>query len=99
MAVAATLAVLTGGTFARDAVQPPVAGTSIHDFLSRHWKRPLAPQGTPPTTFSTLEASLAPESCGTCHPAQQADWKTSHHARAMRPGVTGTAEGALKERS
>jgi hypothetical protein len=69
MAVAATLAVLKGGTFARNAVQRPVDGTSIHDFLSRHWKRPLAPQGSRPARFSTLETSLAPESCGTCHPA------------------------------
>jgi cytochrome c554/c'-like protein len=89
MAVAAILAVLTGGIFARDAVPRAVDGTSIHEFLSRHWMRPLAPQGAPPATFSKLEASLAPKSCGTCHPAQQADWKTSHHARAMGPGVTG----------
>ncbi len=65
----------------------PAAGTA--DFLARHWRQPLAPQGPAPPGFSPLERSLAPESCGTCHPAQLADWKTSHHARSMGPGVAG----------
>src|SRR5919108_742895 len=77
MAVAATLAVLTGGTFARDGVQHPVTGTSIHDFLSRHWKRPFAPQGAPPATAPAARlphdgatrtpAFLASEFCSSCH--------------------------------
>src|SRR3989475_8055158 len=49
---------------------------AIREFLDRHWRRPLAPQGPPPARFSPLEASLQPEACGTCHPAQFADWKT-----------------------
>ena len=62
---------------------------SVESFVARHWRAPLAPQGPPPRRFSALEASLAPESCGTCHPAQLADWRTSIHARAMGPGVAG----------
>jgi len=58
-------------------------------FLDRHWKVPIPAQGPAPAGFSPLEASLAPESCGTCHAAQLADWRTSHHARSMGPGVTG----------
>jgi len=62
---------------------------AIREFLDRHWRRPLAPQGPPPARFSPLEASLQPEACGTCHPAQFADWKTSLHSKSMGPGVTG----------
>jgi hypothetical protein len=62
---------------------------SVESFVARHWRAPLAPQGPAPARFSPLEASLAPESCGTCHPAQLADWRTSIHARAMGPGVAG----------
>src|SRR5436309_9328506 len=45
---------------------------AIREFLDRHWRRPLAPQGPPPARFSPLEASLQPEACGTCHPVQLA---------------------------
>jgi hypothetical protein len=62
---------------------------SIESFVARHWRLPLAAQGPAPARFSPLEASLAPESCGTCHPAQFADWRTSTHAAAMGPGVAG----------
>jgi hypothetical protein len=61
----------------------------VEEFLRRHWATPLPPQGPPPARFTPLEASLAPEACGTCHPAQYADWRTSLHARAMGPGVSG----------
>jgi cytochrome c554/c'-like protein len=61
----------------------------VESFVARHWRMPLAPQGPPPAHFSPLEASLAPESCGTCHPAQLGDWRTSTHAAAMGPGVVG----------
>jgi nitrate/TMAO reductase-like tetraheme cytochrome c subunit len=76
----------------------PVAGdstrelpdpTAIQSFLQRHWQRPIPPQGRPPVGFSPLEASLDPQSCGTCHPAQLADWKSSLHAKSMGPGLTG----------
>jgi nitrate/TMAO reductase-like tetraheme cytochrome c subunit len=62
-------------------------------FLEQHWRRPIPPQGMPPARFSTLEKSLAPSSCGTCHPAQLADWRTSRHARSMAPGVSGQLVG------
>lgn len=58
-------------------------------FLRHHWVRPIPPQGKPPARFTPLEASLLPESCGTCHPAQLADWKGSRHAKSMGPGVKG----------
>ena len=58
-------------------------------FLKRHWAQPIAPQGKPPKSFSTLEASLEPSACGTCHQRQWEDWKTSLHAHAMGPGVIG----------
>jgi len=66
-----------------------VGADAIQDFLRRHWRQPLAPQGPPPARFSPLEASLQPEACGTCHPAQHADWTTSLHAASMGPGVAG----------
>jgi len=56
-------------------------------FLARYWARPLAPQGEPPPEFSNLEASLAPESCGACHPEQYADWRTSLHSHSIGPGI------------
>jgi hypothetical protein len=81
-------AVLIAALVALGAVN--VAGAdAIREFLSRHWRQPLAPQGPPPARFSPLEASLQPEACGTCHPAQLADWKTTLHAAAMGPGVSG----------
>jgi hypothetical protein len=61
----------------------------IQEFIRRHWTQPLAPQGAPPARFSPLEASLHPESCGTCHPTQLADWRESVHAAASGPGVAG----------
>jgi len=66
-----------------------VSAFGADEFLDRHWRRPLAPQGPPPARYSPLEASLEPEACGTCHPAQLADWRTSLHAAAMGPGVSG----------
>lgn len=58
-------------------------------FLDAHWRRPIAPQGAPPVRFSPIERSLRSESCGTCHAAQLADWRTAVHARSMGPGVAG----------
>jgi len=67
-----------------------LAGADLaQDFIGWHWRQPLAPQGPPPAPFSPLEASLHPESCGTCHPAQFADWRESVHAAASGPGVLG----------
>lgn len=61
----------------------------IQDFLRSHWRLPLAPQGPAPARYSPLEASLNPEACGSCHPAQYADWRESTHAAATGPGVEG----------
>lgn len=93
LVVVAAVALLTGVAFAGDAARPQPDRISVHEFLSRYWRRPLAPQGAPPSRFSPLEASLAPQSCGTCHPAQHADWRTALHAKSMGPGV----RGQLKE--
>ncbi len=81
-------AVLIAALAALGAVNASGAQT-IQEFLGRHWRRPLPPQGPPPARFSPLEASLQPEACGSCHPAQLADWTTSLHARSMGPGVAG----------
>jgi hypothetical protein len=72
------------------ALAPGALGAEgLQEFLRRHWRAPIAPQGPPPARFTPQEASLQPESCGTCHPAQLADWRTSWHAAAMGPGVSG----------
>ncbi|MBI3635947.1 MAG: hypothetical protein HY216_06975 [Candidatus Rokubacteria bacterium] len=73
------------------AVATAAAGDSaaVGEFVARHWRRPLAPQGVPPARFSALERSLQPESCGTCHAVQFADWRTSIHAASMGPGIAG----------
>ena len=63
--------------------------TAVEDFVSRHWRAPLPAQGRAPARFPPLEASLTPQACGRCHPAQLADWRTSLHARTMGPGVAG----------
>jgi hypothetical protein len=62
---------------------------TVADFVARHWRAPLLPQGIPPASFSPVEASLAPQACGSCHPTQLADWRTSLHSRTMGPGVSG----------
>ncbi len=73
------------------AIGAPRSGPSPieREFLDRHWRRPIAPQGDAPPRFSAIEKSLAPASCGSCHPTQFADWTTTRHARAMGPGVAG----------
>ena len=89
LAVAVVLVLLMGGAVAGDTARASVDRRSVQEFLSRHWRRPIAPQGPPPAGFSPLEASLAPQSCGTCHPAQLSDWRTALHAKSMGPGLTG----------
>jgi hypothetical protein len=58
-------------------------------FLQQHWRVPIPLQGTPPATYSPLEASLYPQDCGVCHPQQYQDWQSSLHSRSMGPGVYG----------
>src|SRR6476660_7016971 len=57
------------------------------DFIRDHWRRPIPPPGASPTSFSPLEGSLLPVSCGTCHPDQFRDWQSSWHAKSMGPGI------------
>ncbi len=71
-----------------EAQRPWTEGEQL-DFLRRHWTRPILAQGKPPARWSQVEASLLPENCGTCHPAQLIDWKESLHAKSMGPGVKG----------
>jgi thiol-disulfide isomerase/thioredoxin len=71
------------------AADPAGDDASSREFLAGYWRVPIAPQGKPPARFTPLEASLDPQSCGTCHPAQYADWKDSLHAKSMGPGVMG----------
>jgi hypothetical protein len=70
-------------------VSAALAAEPVADFVRRHWKAPLARQGPTPKGWSALEASLAPKDCGTCHPVQYGDWRTSVHAAAMGPGIAG----------
>jgi hypothetical protein len=87
LAVAAVL--LATAAVAGDSTPARPVFPAVQDFLDNHWRRPLRPQGPPPAGFSPVEASLEPANCGTCHPAQLADWKTSLHAQSMGPGITG----------
>jgi len=61
----------------------------LEAFLTKHWQKPIPLQGRVPADYSALEASLRPESCGSCHKTQYADWKESLHSRAMGPGPWG----------
>ena len=72
------------------------AGEPVADFVRRHWATPIPPQGPPPEGWSPLESSLAPEACGTCHPVQYNDWRTSVHATSMGPGIAGLLDPLLK---
>jgi len=69
-------------------VRPPLSRAE-REFLDRHWRRPIPPQGPPPEHFSPVERSLAPVDCGSCHPTQLTDWRTSLHAKSMGPGIAG----------
>ena len=76
----------------RAEAPPPLAegpSAAEQEFIARHWRRPILPQGPPPARFSPLERSLQPEACGACHPVQFADWQGSIHARSMGPGIAG----------
>lgn len=62
-------------------------GAEIEAFLAQHWAYPLLPQGTPPSTYSEVEASLDARKCGQCHQQQFQDWSRSLHSHAMGPGI------------
>ncbi len=59
------------------------------EFIERHWRRPIPPQGEAPSGFTPLEQSLAPADCGSCHPVQFRDWQGSIHSKSMGPGLVG----------
>lgn len=71
--------------------QIPVAGGELEpsDWLTAHWQFPVPAQGPPPDGWIELEAALDPQTCGTCHPQQYADWQESWHHLGMGPGVMG----------
>jgi hypothetical protein len=90
LGLALLLALLSWGAQALgQAPRPPGLTRGEREFLDRHWRRPIPPQGPAPERFTPIERSLRPADCGTCHPAQWSDWATSLHARAMGPGVAG----------
>ncbi|MGB5673176.1 MAG: multiheme c-type cytochrome [Gemmatimonadota bacterium] len=62
---------------------------TLQDFVDGYWARMVPPQGDPPESWSDLEASLQPEDCATCHPAQYEDWRTTVHSGAYSPGLSG----------
>ncbi len=72
-----------------DQVQAAAEAEPASAWLEAHWEFPVPPQGPAPEGWTELEASLDPEACGTCHPAQLADWKQSWHHLGMGPGVMG----------
>ena len=59
------------------------------DFVKDHFRYPLPPMGEAPKSYRGAERSLSPEHCGSCHPEQYKQWRTTLHARAMSPGVYG----------
>ncbi len=70
----------------------------LGEFLATHWRLPIESQGAVPTAFSVAEADLNPQTCGACHPKQFAEWRTSIHAAAYSPGLSGQLiEGSLAQ--
>ena len=80
---------LVRGAVLGDAPRLAPLSRAEREFLDRHWRGPLPPQGLPPERFSPIEGSLAPVDCGACHPTQFADWRASLHAASMGPGIAG----------
>jgi hypothetical protein len=78
-----------GGPASGQVPRQPGITRAEREFLDRHWRRPIPPQGRAPEHFTRIERSLAPSDCGGCHPIQLADWRTSLHSKAMGPGVAG----------
>ena len=84
------LALLPGGRAAQgNGAGPRSISPAEEQFLERHWRMPIPPQGPAPASFAPLERSLAPRDCGACHPVQYEDWRESIHARSMGPGIAG----------
>lgn len=84
------LALSPGGRAAPSSgAGPGSISPAEEQFLERHWRMPIAPQGIAPASFAPLERSLAPRDCGACHAVQYEDWRGSIHARSMGPGIAG----------
>jgi hypothetical protein len=64
---------------------------TLAEFVEGYWLRPVPPMGPVPDHFTRLDASLRPSDCGTCHPDQFADWRTTVHSEAYSPGLAGQA--------
>jgi hypothetical protein len=79
-----------------NAGRPARISPAEQDFIRDHWRRPIPIQGAAPERFSPLERSLAPASCGTCHPGQFRDWQSSIHAKSMGPGISGQLAEMIK---
>ena len=71
--------------------QLPETGAELRAsaWLVGHFTTPVPAQGAAPAGWSELEGRLDPAACGTCHPAQFADWRESWHAGGMGPGLMG----------
>jgi hypothetical protein len=54
-----------------------------------YWQFPLSPQGAARATWPSVERSLRPADCGSCHFEQYNDWRSSLHAHAFSPGLVG----------
>jgi hypothetical protein len=78
------------------AVKTPRMSPAEQAFVRDHWQRPIPPQGDAPARFSPIERSLAPSSCGTCHPLQFQDWSGSIHSKSMGPGIAGQLVEMIK---
>ncbi len=80
-------AILLLGRGDRTQASGDLSADPVERFLRQHWQHPLPPQGTPPSHFSALEASLDPAACGQCHRPQFEDWQQSLHSQTMGAGV------------
>lgn len=93
VAILAVAAVLAGIYVLRPASPASAAKAkwaSAAEFAKQHWKTPIPPQGPPPKSYqSSEERSLRPSACGSCHPDQFKQWKTTLHGKAMSPGMYG----------
>ena len=90
MAVIGILAVIILGLFVSNGFKLDKIfsnKTSVDEFLQNHWAYPIPAQGKPPASFSAIEASLDPASCGECHADQFAQWRSSLHGHTMGPGI------------
>src|SRR6266511_1383783 len=83
------LLISTGETAPGQAQRALALAPAEREFIERHWRRPIPPQGEAPSGFTPLEQSLAPADCGSCHPVQFRDWQGSIHSKSMGPGLVG----------